>query len=52
MVCFAEALEVHDLPLAQEFDGIVDVRIIAQTKDIIVSDAGLLLCCNDGRTTF
>ena len=43
MVCFAEPLEMDDLPLPQEPDGIVDVRVIAQAQDIVVGKAGLLL---------
>ena len=42
---FAEALEVNDLPLPQEFNDIINVRIIGQTQDIVIGDAGLLLCC-------
>ena len=48
----AEALEVDDFPGPQELDDIVDIRIIAQTKDVIVCRAGLLLCCDRVRTTF
>ena len=44
MVCFAETLEMHHLPLAQEFDDVVYIRIVAQTKDIVVGHASLLLC--------
>ena len=43
MVCFAEPLEVDDLPLTQESDGIADIRVIAQTQDVVVGYAGLLL---------
>lgn len=42
---FAEALEVNDLPFPQEFNDIINVRIIGQTQDIVIGDAGLLLCC-------
>ena len=38
-----EALEVDDLPLPEELDDVVDVRIIAQTQDVVVGDPGLLL---------
>ena len=44
MVCLAEALEMHDLPLPQEADGVVDIRIVAEAEDVVVGDAGLLLC--------
>lgn len=42
---FAEALEVNDLPFPQEFNDIINVRIIGQTQDIVIGDAGFLLCC-------
>ena len=34
---------MHDLACPQEFDGIVDIRIIGQPQDIVVGHAGLLL---------
>ena len=39
---FTESLEVDDLTLAQEFDYVVHIRIIAQPKNVIVSDSCLL----------
>lgn len=42
-LCFAEALIVHDLTLSQEADHIRHIRIIAQTQDIIIRLARLLL---------
>ena len=39
----AEALEMHDLPGAQELDDVVDVRVVAEPQDVVVGDAGLLL---------
>lgn len=48
----AEALEMHDFPGAQELDDIVDIRVVAEPQDVVVGDAGLLLCCNHIRTTF
>ena len=39
---FAEALEVNDFPLPQEFDHVIDVRIVAEPQDIIISGSGLL----------
>lgn len=41
---FAEALEVDDLPFTQEADDVVDVRIVGETKDVVVGEAGFLLC--------
>ena len=40
---FAEALEMNDLPLPQEFDDIVDVRIVGKPQDIVIGDPSLLL---------
>ena len=48
----AEALEVDHLPGPQELDDIVDIRIVAQTQDVVVCRAGFLLCCDRVRTTF
>lgn len=52
MVCFAEALKMDNLPFPQEADSIVDIRVVAETEDIVVGDAGFLLCCGLVRTTF
>ena len=43
MVCFAEALEVDDFPLAQELNHIVHIRIVTQPQNIVIGYAGLLL---------
>ena len=40
------------LPLAQELDNVVYVRVIAEAQDVIVGDAGFLLWCDLVRTTF
>ena len=50
--CFAEALEMDDFPGTQEFNDVVDVRIVRKPQNIVVGDAGLLLCCDRVRTTF
>ena len=47
----AEALIVDDLSFAQEADDVVHIRVVAQTEDIVIGDARLLLCCNHIRTT-
>lgn len=39
---FAEPLEVNDLPFPQEFDDIVDIRIVAESQNVVVSDPGFL----------
>ena len=47
----AEALEMDDLPGTQELDDVVDVRVIGKPQNVVVGDAGLLLCCDRVRTT-
>lgn len=47
----AEALEVHQLSLAQEFDGFTHIRLFDEAQDVVVGGTGLLLCCNHIRTT-
>ena len=48
---FAEALEVDDFPCTQEFNDVVDIRIVGEPQNIVVGDAGLLLCCDRTGTT-
>ena len=36
-------LEMDDLPFPEEFDDIIDVRIVAQAQDVVIGDPGLLL---------
>ena len=40
---FTEPLEVNHFPFPEEFDHIIYIRIITKTKDVVVSDPGLLL---------
>ena len=40
---FPESLEMDNLPFPEESDDVIDVGIIAQTQDIVVSDTGFLL---------
>ena len=42
---FTKPLEVHDFSLPQEFDDVVDIRIIGQTQNIVIGDTGFLLRC-------
>ena len=49
---FAEPLEVDDLTGTEELDDIVDIRVVAEAEDIVIGNAGLLLCCDFVRTTF
>ena len=37
MYCFAKTLEMDHLPLPEELDDIVDIRIVRQTEDVVVS---------------
>ena len=41
-----EALEVDDLPLTQEADHIVDIRVVGEAENIVIGKAGLLLWCD------
>ena len=40
---FTKALVMHDLPRAEEFDGVSDVGVVAHTEDFVVGHAGFLL---------
>ena len=48
---FTETLKMHDFPCTQETDRIADLRILDETKDIIISRSRLLLWCDLVRTT-
>ena len=50
--CFAKALEVDNLAFAQEFQHVVDVRVVADPQEVVIGYACLLLCCAFVRTTF
>ena len=39
---FTEALVMHNLPCAEEFDGVAHVGIVAHPENIIVGGAGFL----------
>ena len=41
---FPEPLEMDDLPLAQETDGITHIVVLDHAQDVVVGGAGLLLC--------
>lgn len=49
---FTEALIMHYLTLAQELDGILYIRIIAKTQDVVICRTRLLLCCDCVKATF
>lgn len=43
-ICFTKALEVHNLPLTQEFNRFADIGFFNQAEDIVVGGAGFLFC--------
>lgn len=43
MIRFAKPLKVYDLPLTQEADDVVDVRVVGQPQDVVIGEPGLLL---------
>lgn len=47
-----EPLEVDDLPLPQEADHVVYIRVVGQAEDVIVGEPGLLLWCNHESATW
>ena len=47
----AEALIVYDLTLTQELDRITHIRVVGHTKNVVVGDARLLLCCYRANAT-
>ncbi len=40
---FAEPLEMDNLPFPQELDHIIDIRVIAEAKNVIIGDPRFLL---------
>ena len=48
----AKALKMDDFSLPQEFDGIIYIRVIAETQNVVIGRSSLLFCCNHIRTTF
>ena len=48
----AEALEMHDLTLPQESDGVVHIRIVGNAENVVICHTCLLLCCNCENATF
>ena len=48
---FTEALEMDYFPFPEEANDIVDIRIVGESQNIVVGDAGLLLCCDRTGTT-
>ena len=39
----AKPLEVDDLPLPEEFDDIIHIRVIGKPQDVVIGHASLLL---------
>ena len=48
----AKSLEVDNFPLSQKTDDVVDIWVIGKAENVIIGEAGLLLCCNCERTTY
>ena len=48
---FAEALEMDNLPFPEEANDVIYVRVVGQAKDVVIGEAGLLLCGDRIRTT-
>lgn len=46
-----ESLEMHDLSRTQEFDCVIDVRVIGQPQNIVIGRARFLLRYDDKCTT-
>ena len=44
--CLSKSLEVYYLALPQEFDYIVDIRIITEPENIIIGYSCFLLWCD------
>ena len=42
---FAEPLEMNDLALSEESNGVNNVRVIYHSQNIVIGGAGFLLCC-------
>ena len=36
---------MHDLPLPEEFDDIVHIRVVGKPENVVICHPGLLLCC-------
>lgn len=43
---------MDNFPLSQETDHIIHVRVVRQTENIVVGEAGLLFWCDLVKTTF
>ena len=41
--CLTKALEVHDLPLPEELDHVIHIRVIGQPQNVVIGDPCLLL---------
>ena len=42
--CFTKSLEMDDLPLPEELNYIIHIRVIRKPQDIVVGDPCFLLC--------
>ncbi len=48
---FPKPLEMHDFPLPQIFNNLIDIRVIGNPENIVVRCPCFLFCCNHVRTT-
>ncbi|HYE69706.1 MAG TPA: hypothetical protein VEA58_13905 [Anaerovoracaceae bacterium] len=49
---FTKSLEMNNFTFAEEFDRISNIRIVYETKDIIVSCSCFLFCCTFVKPTY
>lgn len=52
MQWFTKALEMDYFALTQEANNIIDIRIVGKAENVVISEAGFLLCCDLAKTTF
>ncbi len=50
--CFAETLEMDDLPFTKITNGVTNVRIFHHPQNIVIGCAGLLFCCGSAKTEY
>lgn len=43
---------MHNFPLTEKSNYVVNIRVIRQAEDIIIGKSGFLFCCDLVRTTF
>jgi len=43
VIRFTEPLEMNDFAFTEEFDDIIDIRVIAEPQDVVIGNSGFLL---------